>query len=324
MKILVTGAAGLIGSHLIDLLVEDNQHEVYGIDDMSFGNRLNLANSLKQRVFTFINGKVQAIPTFTSKFDVIYHLASMKKPHNNAIKSSFVMDENHSMIQTVVNESIKFGSHLIFTSTSDVYGNSKTFLEDEPITIGPPSNERYSYALSKLHSEQYIYNHISQSNLSATIVRVFGCASWRSNKSWSGGHLPLFVHNALLNKNITIHGDGTQTRSICHAIDIAKGLYDMLYNLDNVKSEIINIGTSQQTSIKEVAEYIISKTKSRSNIIYEPRTSIFGDYKEVLIRFANTDKAKKLLDFQVGYDTFDVIDEMICKFNDENSGYYSY
>jgi len=114
-----------------------------------------------------------------------------------------------------------------------------------------------------------------------------------------------------------------QTRSISHALDIANGLKLIINNLEKVNKEIINLGTNQQTTVKEVAEYIIQKTNSNSDLIFKSRESSFGNYKEILTRFANTDKAKNLLGFEVKHSTFEVIDEMIEKFNDENSGYYS-
>lgn len=322
MKILVTGAAGLIGSHLVDLLLEDG-HSVVGVDDMSFGSRANLLDAQNNSNFTLIKTKVQSIHLLTQKFDVIYHLASIKKPTYGEIKLSKVIDENYEMLKLMVNESLKFKSHLIFTSTSDVYGNSNTFLETDEITIGPPTNPRYSYALSKLHGEQYVLNEVKQSNLKATIVRIFGCASHRANKGWSGGHVPMFVHNALTSQSINIHGDGLQTRSISHAIDIANGLKSMLNSLKSVNGEIINIGTDQQTTVKEIAEYIVKKTNSSSQINYQPKEEVFGDYNEIKIRFANIEKAKLLINYQSNYSTFEVVDEIIEKFNDENSCYYS-
>lgn len=323
MKILVTGAAGLIGSHLVDLLLEDG-HSVVGVDDMSFGSRANLIEAQNNSNFTLIKSKVQSVHLLTQRFDVIYHLASMKKPFGGVIKSSKVIDENYEMLKSMVDESLKFGSHLIFTSTSDVYGNSETFLETDRIIIGPPTNERYSYAMSKLHGEQYVLNEVKQSDLKATIARIFGCASWRANKGWSGGHITAFVHKALTDQPINIHGDGMQTRSISHAIDIANGLKSMLKNLGEVNGEIINIGTDQQTTVKEVAEYIVKKTNSSSEIIFQPKEQVFGDYDEIRVRFANTEKAKRLLGYTVNYSTFEVIDEIIEKFNDENSSYYSH
>jgi UDP-glucose 4-epimerase len=322
MKILVTGAAGLIGSHLVDLLLNEN-HQVVGVDDMSYGNLNNLKQALTNPNFKLKTVKAQFLPLWKESFDIIYHLASMKKPTDSVIKSSLVLKENTDMVNIIASEAIKNNSYLVYTSTSDVYGNSVNFKEDEPIIMGPPTNERYSYALSKLYGEQYILNEMTQSNLNGCVVRIFGCASWRSNKSWSGGHIPLFIDKALKGESITIHGDGLQTRSISHALDIANGLKLIINNLEKVNKEIINLGTNQQTTVKEVAEYIIQKTNSNSDLIFKSRESSFGNYKEILTRFANTDKAKNLLGFEVKHSTFEVIDEMIEKFNDENSGYYS-
>ena len=198
----------------------------------------------------------------------------MKKPTEGIIKSSLVIDENFTMSKEVVNFCIKKNIYLIFASTSDIYGNSDSFLESEKITIGPPTNERYSYAMSKFISEQYIFNETNQSGLKASVVRIFGCASERSKPSWSAGHVPLFIYNALNNIDIKIHGDGLQTRS-SSAKDIAFGLSNMSFNLDKVNQEIINLGTNEQTTVREVAEYILSKTNSKSRIKYIPRGYIW-------------------------------------------------
>jgi UDP-glucose 4-epimerase len=322
MKILVTGAAGLIGSHLVDLLLEQN-HFVTGLDDMSAGNPLNLKDAFKNDNFNFIENKVQNFLFLSDGFDVIFHLASLKKPFNSVIPSSKVLEDNYDMTRMVVEQSLKYKSKLIFTSTSDIYGNSKLFNEDDPITIGPPTNERYSYALSKLYSEQHILNQSQQSGLNASIARIFGCSSWRASKKWSGGHIPIFCDKAIKGEDIIIHGDGFQTRSISHALDIAKGLTQIMNNFESCSGEIINLGTDEQTTVKEVAEYIVDKSNSKSKIIFIPREQIFGDYREILIRYANTNKAKKLINYSVNYSTREVIDQILNKFSDENSSYYS-
>tara|TARA_S200000501_G_C20829974_1_gene746756 strand:+ start:616 stop:1599 length:984 start_codon:yes stop_codon:yes gene_type:complete len=323
MKILVTGCAGLIGSHLVDILI-DNGHNVTGVDNLSYGNKKNLNNSIKNKNFQFKKLDIKNIDNSLNniEYDVIYHLASYKKPINLEVKSSLVIEENFLMTMKIVKYCLKNKCFLIFTSTSDVYGNSKFFSENEQIKIGPPTNERYSYAMSKLISEQYIFNEINQSNLSASVVRVFGCASERSKPSWSAGHVPLFINNALKHVDINIHGDGLQTRSISSARDIAKGLELMSKKLEKVNAEIINLGTDQQTTVKEIAEYIIENTKSKSKILFTPRTEIFGDYDEILIRYANIKKAEKILDFKISEDTFEVLDKMIDEFNNPESQFY--
>jgi UDP-glucose 4-epimerase len=225
------------------------------------------------------------------------------------------MNTNFNMVKHVVELSKSNGCHLIFASTSDIYGNSKTFKEDDDITMGAPTNPRYSYALSKWHGEQYILN----SNIKSTIIRIFGCASPRSSKTWSGGHIPLFVNRLIRGEDIEIHGDGLQTRSISHAMDIAKGFTDSLLRLNEIHKEIINLGTDQQTSVKYVAEYIANKTGNKGNIIYIPTEKIFGNYNEIMVRFANTEKAKKILNYKVNYTTEQVIDEIIASYEKNSS-----
>ena len=301
MNILITGGAGLIGSHLCDTLLQ-KKHYVTIMDNLSFGRHVNPRA-------TFIDKDVRDLDSHIIPYDIIYHLASLKKVWDGSINSSEVMDVNYDMTRAVVDKALHDNSRLIFASTSDIYGNSKTFSEDSNITMGAPTNVRYSYALSKWHSEQYIMNAISEEGLTASIIRVFGCASSRSSRTWSGGHVPLFIDLALQNKDITIHGDGLQTRSISHAIDIANGFHELNY----LDGQITNLGTDQQTTVKYIAEYIVNKTNSKSKINFIPREEVFGNYNEIMVRSANIDKAKRLIDYKVNYTTEQVIDEIIEK-----------
>ena len=247
MKILVTGAAGLIGSHTTDLLL-DNGHHVDGIDNLSYGTLDNLNKALKSENFKFIQDNVENISKYKSKYDVIYHFASLKKSWDSSILSTDILDNNYEMTKVLLQRCLEHKTKLIFASTSDIYGNSKTFKETDTITMGAPTNERYSYALSKWHSEQYILNAFKQQDLDCTIIRIFGCASQRSSTTWSGGHIPLFAKLASKGKDIVIHGDGLQTRSISHANDIATGFVSILNNLQTTNGEIINLGTEKRSS----------------------------------------------------------------------------
>ena len=310
MKILVTGAAGLIGSHVTDLLL-DNGHCVDGIDNLSYGTLDNLNKALKSENFKFIQDNVENISKYKSKYDVIYHFASLKKSWDGSILSADILDNNYEMTKVLLQRCLEHKTKLIFASTSDIYGNSKTFKENDAITMGAPTNERYSYALSKWHSEQYILNAFNQQDLDCTIIRIFGCASQRSSTTWSGGHIPLFAKLASQGKDIVIHGDGLQTRSISHANDIATGFVSILNNLQTTIGEIINLGTDEQTTVKYAAEYVNNYFQNQSNIIFVPTKKIFGNYQEILVRFANITKAKKLLDYKIKKNTNEVIQE-IC------------
>ena len=311
MKIVVTGAAGLIGSHLCDILINEG-HYVIGIDNLSYGTKDNLKNIIDNKNFDFNIKDIETLDiTSLNNVDVMVHLAAYKKaPKDVEISSYEVMIRNFHMMEKIIENCIFNKTKLIFSSTSDVYGNSKTFDENESITIGPPTIERYSYALSKLFDEQIIMNVVNSKKLHALIFRIFGCFSERSNKGWSGGHIPKFIDNAIKNKDIEIHGDGLQTRSMCDAIDIANGIYQGIKNIDNLNGEIINIGTDQEISVKTAAEYIINKTKSNSKIIYLNKRDVFGDYREIERRYANTTKAKKLIGFEITKTTEEIIDRI--------------
>ena len=313
MNILVTGAAGLIGSHLVDRLIQNN-HNVIAVDNLSFGNINNCNFQLEKIDLTVSN----CLDKFNN-IDIVCHLAAYKKAPKNTINSSDVMRVNFKMMDNILKYCSKTNTKLLFTSTSDVYGNSDTFTEDEPITIGPPNVERYSYALSKLHDEQMILNMVSEGKVYATIARIFGCASPRSNKGWSGGHLPLFIDKALKNEDIIIHGDGSQTRSMSHAKDIVEGLNNMVNHIDELNGEIYNLGTDEEMSVKTAAEIIIQLTNSKSKIIHQPQQEAFGNYREIKKRFANTTKAKNKFKYKINYTSTQVIQEIIDEYSSNNS-----
>ena len=316
MNIVVTGAAGLIGSHLCDLLIDEG-HCVIGIDNLSYGTKDNLKQIINNKKFTFIIRDVKTLDiTCFKDVDIIVHLAAYKKAPKDAEISAYdVMLQNFCMMEKIIENCVSNKTKLVFSSTSDIYGNSKTFDENEPITIGPPTVERYSYALSKLFDEQAILNLVNFNKLHALIFRIFGCFSERSNRGWSGGHIPKFIDNAIKGKDIEIHGDGLQTRSMCDAIDIANGIYLGIKDIDNLNGEIINIGTDEEMSVKKSAELIINKTGSNSKIIYLDKKEIFGDYREIERRYANTAKAERLIKFKTTKTTEEVIDRIIKTYN---------
>jgi len=316
MKIIVTGAAGLIGSHLCETLVTEG-HTVVGLDNLSYGNMDNLETLKTHSKFFFIEDNIENINnTKWTDVDLIYHLAAYKKTFKGVgLSPTDVMTNNYNMMEAVLEYCKTHNTKLIFTSTSDVYCNSTTFKESDPLTIGPFNATRYSYAVSKIHDEQMCINGMLDGEFKGAIARIFGCASERSNKGWSGGHVPMFIDKALKNEPITIHGDGLQTRSISDARDIVNGLYSMGMNVDNINGEIINLGTNQEMTVKETAEYIIKHTNSKSELIMVPAQEIFGDYKEITRRFANTKKAEELIDYVVTITTEECIDNIIKHFS---------
>ena len=312
MKIMITGVCGLIGSHLADDLLSRG-HQVIGVDNLSFGSLDNIFNACRNNNFKFINTDIRETNfyKYDKNIDVVFHLAAYKKAPKDSINSSDVMLNNADMIQSVVNYVKTTSSVLIFTSTSDIYGNSECFLEDESITIGPPNIERYSYALSKLFDEQLLLNLANENKIRCVIPRIFGCFSERSNSGWSGGHIPLFIDKALHNEDITIHGDGKQTRSMTYVSNIVNGLVKILDEKENLNGEIINIGSSQEMSVLDSAKLIVKLCNSKSKIKHISQQEAFGDYKEIKRRKANTKKAFKSLGWKCKDDFTDKLREVI-------------
>mgnify|MGYP003112167653 FL=1 len=316
MKILVTGAAGLIGSHLCDKLLEMGC-EVVGVDNLSFGKTENLP---EHENFTFIESDCTedfwrlskscmcevSCDCDLSGFHYVFHLASYKKTYpkigfENKVTSSDVMINNSKMIKRVSDFCKEDGSRLIFTSTSDVYGSHETFNEEDSVSITKTDVERQSYSLVKLFEEQVLLNLYNQGELDVSIARIFGCFSERSNKKWSGGHIPLFIDKAKNNKDIVIHGDGKQTRSMAYVGDIVDGLISMMDNFDVCNGDIFNLGTEQEMSVLEHAEIIKKMTDSDSKIVFISEEEAHGNYKDIKRRKPNLTKSFNVLGYSPKY-----------------------
>ena len=314
MRILVTGVCGLIGSHLTEKLLKQG-HNVVGVDDLSFGTLDNIKKIKENKNFEFVKHdlKIPFINLF-SNIDVIYHLAAFKKAPpskseyregtDNLLKTSCndVMINNSKMMENIIdyikqkNPKIK----LLYTSSSDVYSNHKDLLESSPVEFGPPTIERYSYALSKWFEEQLVLNAYNEGSINATVARIFGCYSERSKIGWSAGHVLIFIDKALKNKDIIIHGDGLQTRSMSHVFDIVNGLTSMIDNFDLVNGEILNLGSAEEVSILDTAKMIINMLDSKSKIKFVEAEKVHGKgYKDIQRRYADTTKAKKLIGYKI-------------------------
>src|SRR5436190_9202132 len=200
MKILITGAAGFVGSNLAKKLLELN-HEVIGIDDFSHGSKENIESIKGHRSFNFTEGDIRNYSVFNNmKADVIVHLASQKIPrYTNALAT---LDDNSIMLKNVIQKSILDKIKIVYASTSDVYGKNPNipYSEESDMTLGKTTVKRWSYAISKIYGEQYIIANSDEYNLEYTIMRFFGSYGPNQNLTWWGGPQSVFIANALLKK----------------------------------------------------------------------------------------------------------------------------
>ena len=227
-RVLITGVAGMIGSHLLDRLIE-RDYEVIGFDNLCFGNMENINSNLENKNFEFYEVDVtdyEAIKYHLKDVDIIVHLAAVKKI-NELHSSMETLKVNVQGTENVFRAAHMFGCKVIFASTSDVYGMSPDlpFREDGDLLLGPSMIKRWNYAVSKLHCEQMAFAYYRDYFVPIVILRYFGGFSPRSSFSWSGGHIPIFVDAILKDEEVTIHGDGKQTRSMAYVDDIVDGTF---------------------------------------------------------------------------------------------------
>lgn len=301
-KVLITGVAGMIGSHLTDSLLEKG-YSVLGIDDLSVGKIENIEQQQNNNNFVFQKIDVSNFPQMQEVFqdvEIIVHLAAKKKIGEDGSGYN-TLTVNTKGTENVLELAKEFHCKIIIASTSDVYGMSPELplKEDGDILIGPSMIKRWSYAVSKLYCEQLAFAYYKEFAVPIVILRYFGGFSPRSSFTWSGGHIPLFVEAILKNEELIIHGDGKQTRSMGYVTDLVDGTILAMNNSAAI-GQIINIGNDEEMSVIDTAHLIneIANTGNELKIKFLPFKEIFGKYKDIMRRVPDISKAKELLGYK--------------------------
>ena len=277
-KIIITGGAGFIGSHLIEKLLNRGVEDILVIDDLSTGKNSNIEKFSESNKITFINKKVEDVDNLSELFigfDFCYHLAA-------GVGVQYIMENlSQSLLTNImatheVFEACKDNDiPVLITSTSEVYGVSedKEWTEESRSLIGPTTKLRWSYAASKMIDEFLALSEYEEKKLNPIIVRLFNIIG-PNQLSEFGMVVPKFIEAALKNEPIVIHGKGEQTRSFTWVDDVV----NYLIKLAEVKAygEVFNIGQTEEISIKNLAELIIEKTNSNSQIIFKSHEEVFG------------------------------------------------
>lgn len=300
-KILITGVAGMIGSHCLDELLKKG-YDIIGIDNLSFGSQLNIQHNIGHPNFKFYKVDVtdfESLKILGKDIDVILHLAAFKKIGEKDV-SMPTFDINGNGTENIFKVAKIWGSKVIFASTSDVYGMSPNLPlnEDGDLLLGPSMIKRWSYAVSKLYGEQMAFAYYHDYGVPVVVIRYFGGFSPRSSFAWSGGHVPIFINAILNNEEVIIHGDGTQTRSMGFVDDLVNGTILALES-EKAIGQIINIGNDEELSVIDTAKLIheIANTGNELKIKLIPMSDVFGKYKDILRRIPDLTKAKELLGY---------------------------
>ena len=299
-NILVTGAAGFIGSHLSELFVQKG-YKVMGLDNLSYGTLQNLASILGHSQFEFVQGDVRDFKLLLElgrRVDAVVHLAAYKIPrYGNALET---LDVNVKGIENVLKISQKGRCRIIFASTSDVYGKNPNlpYSEGSDFYMGSPQIQRWSYAISKILGEHLCFIYSKEHGVPMTILRYFGSYGPRQNLTWWGGPQSIFIGCALKNKAIPIHGDGLQTRSFTYIQDTIEGTLRALERKEAI-GKVINIGNFEEMTILELGRKIWKFVRGSEAPLIEfvPYRQFPGRYEDVRRRVPDVHLAKEVLGF---------------------------
>ena len=300
-KVGVTGAAGFVGSHLVERLLAEGC-EVVGVDDLSYGSPANLAGSLEHPGFTFEQldcTRTRALRAALDGCDAIAHLAAKKIPRFGGVVQTLEVNVGGANAAAAV--ALSLDADLVITSTSDVYGNGEPpYNEEDVLVLGPPTSKRWSYAVSKMYDEHLCLALAEERGLKVTILRLFNVYGPKNHRSWWGGPTTAFIEALLDGKPMEIHGDGHQTRTFTYVSDTVDGIVRAL-RTPAARSEVVNVGGVETRTITELAQQIQDLTLGerqplRANFLaYE---KLPGNYQDVRHRVPDTTKAKSLLGFE--------------------------
>jgi UDP-glucose 4-epimerase len=318
MKVLITGGAGFIGSHLAEAYLQRGQ-EVYIVDDLSTGSLDNIKHlqdrpGLRERLHVTIDTVLNrdAMLELVGTCDVVFHLAA-------AVGVQYILDNPLTSIitnvrgtETVLELCNKFRKKVVIASTSEVYGkhDDAPLSESDDCIYGPSTKSRWSYAASKLMDEFTALAYYRTKKLPVVIVRFFNTVGPRQTGRY-GMVIPRFVKQALEGKPITVYGDGAQTRTFTHVHDAVQALLKLLENPEAV-GEVINIGGQEEVAILDLAQRVRDRSKSSSVIELIPYEDVFPhDFEDMQRRVPSTLKLQKLIGYTPTINLNQILDDVI-------------
>jgi UDP-glucose 4-epimerase len=272
MRILITGGAGFIGSHLSEALL-DQRHEVFVLDDLSTGSIDNIAHLKGRPGFDYVIDSVfndRLVAEMVDRVDVIFHLAAAVGVKLIVERPVHTIETNVHGTEVILRHAAKKKKLVFVASTSEVYGKSANvpFREDADLVMGATSRHRWAYACSKALDEFLALAHWKESRQPVIVVRFFNTVGPRQTGQY-GMVVPTFVRQALMGEPITVYGDGSQQRSFTYVGDVVDALLKLMV-LPSAVGEVFNVGNTQEVTIRALAEKIKAATGSTSPIVTIP------------------------------------------------------
>lgn len=322
MKILITGGAGFVGSHLADKLI-DQGHEITVIDDLSTGRYSNVEHLEGTPNFRLIIDTVlnqDLMEELIRESDRVFHMAS-------AVGVRLIMEQPVKTIETIFHGTdvvlkycSRYRKRVLIPSTSEVYGKGASipFREEDDLLTGATDKHRWAYACAKTLDEFLALAHWKETRLPVVVVRLFNTVGPRQTGQY-GMVVPRFIHSAMKNEPITVFGDGTQQRCFGHVLDVVEGLSKLLES-PQCFGQVINLGNDEEVSILGLAEKAIELSGSKSEIRFIPYEEAYGDgFEDMRRRVPGLDKAKKLIGYQPTRSLNEIINDVANEFKKESA-----
>jgi UDP-glucose 4-epimerase len=301
MRALITGGAGFIGSHLADLLLSRGDHVIV-LDNLSTGRHQNIAHLLGRPDFEFVLGSVlnaDLVDDVVSRSDTVFHLAAAVGVELIVQKPLESLATNIRGSEVVFEKAHKYGTRILVTSTSEIYGKntSDRLGEEDDRILGSPLKSRWSYSEAKAIDEILAYTYWREKGLQSVIVRLFNTVGPRQTGMY-GMVVPRFVRQALLGEPLTVYGDGAQTRCFCYVGDVVDALVSLVEHPD-AHGRVFNIGATEEISMVELAKRIIEILGSESKVRFVPYEEAYEEgFEDMARRVPDTSRAHDLIGFE--------------------------
>ncbi len=316
MKILVTGGAGFIGSHLTDRLVGDGHH-VTVLDNFSTGARTNLSHLENSPQVQITKGSIldaQLVSQLVSQSDYVFHLAAAVGVFNIVNHPLESLVTNIKGTENVLEAAVVNLTPVFVTSSSEVYGKniSDSLSETDDRILGSPTTLRWSYSEAKAIDESLAYAYWVEKKLPTRIVRFFNTVGPRQLGNY-GMVVPRLVKFALANEPLTIYGTGDQTRCFAHVYDVIDAVIAVAFD-ENTIGKVINIGNNFEISMNDLAKKIIDQTQSSSTVVYVSYDDAYGQgFEDMERRVPNISLIKSLTGWEPKRDLTMMIDDIAAE-----------
>jgi UDP-glucose 4-epimerase len=315
MRILITGGAGFIGSHLSDHLLGQG-NDVTVIDDLSTGSMDNIREAKQYGRFRYFVDTIFDKPLLAELIDdadVVFHLAAAVGVLNIVESPVRTIETNVGGSELVLELAAKKKKRVLIASTSEVYGKSTKFpfSEEDDLVLGPTTKGRWSYACSKAIDEFLALAYHRERKLPVTIVRLFNTVGPRQTGRY-GMVLPTFVRQALCGVPLTVFGNGEQSRCFAHVEDMVKGLVQCI-SCDAAVGHVFNLGNTEEVTMNALAEKVIEATESTSTVRYLSYDEAYGKgFEDMQRRVPDISKARQWFGYAPSQSLDDIVKSVVA------------